>query len=52
MRVRRNLRIQVGYLWRLRKTNPSDFTHDQPLRQAFTLDPSFEGAGSHHVGSS
>lgn len=51
VRVRRNLRIEVGYLWRLRKTSPSDFTQDHALRLAFTLDPSFESAGPPHVGS-
>lgn len=42
--ARRNLRIEAGYLWRLRKTSPQDFADDHALRVVFTFDPSFEGA--------
>jgi hypothetical protein len=41
--VRRNLRIEAGYLWRLRLIPPSTWEQDHGLRIAFSWVPSYEG---------
>lgn len=49
--VRRNLRIEAGYLWRMRLSGPATWEHDHALRISFSFVPSYEGELLHDGGS-
>jgi hypothetical protein len=41
--ARTNLRIEAGYIWRVRIDGPSGWVHDHGLRIGFSFIPSYEG---------
>jgi hypothetical protein len=43
-RPRRNLQVELGYLWRLRNTGGAGFVHDHAPRLALSFVPSYEAS--------
>lgn len=49
--ARRNLRIEAGYLWRVRTAGAEGWVHDHGVRIGFSFVPSYEGEITHDGGS-